>query len=116
MNLLSHSCRLQKAHDGEEIISFGVLLKKSSKTLLYFYPKDNTPGCTLEAQDFSRLKTDFEKKGIQIIGVSKDTSSDHVKFQHSCGLAIDLIADEEGVLCDAFTVLGSKNMYGKMIF
>lgn len=68
------------------IMTLTSLLSNSPKTLLYFYPKDNTPGCTLEAQDFTRLKPDFAKLGIQIIGVSKDSQASHEKFTTSCNL------------------------------
>jgi len=70
------------------------LLKQSPKTLLYFYPKDDTPGCTLEAVDFTRLKSEFESLGIQIIGVSKDSETSHEKFCNKHNLGIQLIADE----------------------
>ena len=89
------------------------LLSKSEKTLLYFYPKDNTPGCTMEAQDFTRLKWDFAKLGIQIIGVSKDSEASHEKFVSSCSLGIELISDTTGELHEEFGVIGEKNMYGK---
>jgi peroxiredoxin Q/BCP len=89
------------------------LLSQSEKTLLYFYPKDNTPGCTLEAQDFTRLKQDFTALGIQVIGVSKDSDASHEKFTTSCNLGITLISDESGELHDQFGVIGEKNMYGK---
>ena len=89
-------------------------LTKSEKTLLYFYPKDNTPGCTLEAQDFTRLKNDFAKLGIQIIGVSKDSEASHEKFTTSCGLGIPLISDVDGTLHEQFGVIGEKKNYGKV--
>ncbi|MDD2693660.1 MAG: peroxiredoxin [Candidatus Gracilibacteria bacterium] len=89
-------------------------LSKSPKTLLYFYPKDNTPGCTLEAQDFTRLKKDFEVLGIQIIGVSKDSETSHANFRDSCNLGITLISDEDGSLHEQFGVIGEKKNYGKI--
>ena len=90
------------------------LLSQSEKTLLYFYPKDNTPGCTLEAQDFTRLKKDFEALGIQIIWVSKDSESSHANFRDSCNLGIMLISDESGELHEQFGVIGEKKNYGKV--
>lgn len=73
--------------DGELVdTTLEKLLSKSLKTLLYFYPKDNTPGCTLEAQDFTRLRADFENLGIHIVGVSKDDGKSHEKFRISCAL------------------------------
>jgi thioredoxin-dependent peroxiredoxin len=86
------------------------ILESSPKTLLYFYPKDNTPGCTLEGQDFSRLLRDFKAKGIQVIGVSKDSDTSHLHFQQSCSISLPLISDT-GELCDIFSVMGEKNMY-----
>ena len=90
------------------------LLSQSDKTLLYFYPKDNTPGCTMEAQDFTRLKSDFASLGIQIIGVSKDTEVSHEKFTTSCNLGIELISDTTGELHEQFSVIGEKKNYGKV--
>lgn len=90
------------------------VLFDSPRTLLYFYPKDNTPGCTLEAQDFTRLKNDFAKLGIQIIGVSKDSEVSHEKFTTSCGLGIPLISDVDGTLHEQFGVIGEKKNYGKV--
>ncbi len=98
-----------------ETLEFSAILARSPKTLLYFYPKDNTPGCTLEGQDFTRLTPNFAELGIQIIGVSKDDTDSHSHFQTSCGIGIPLIADD-GSLCDQFSVMGEKNMYGKIIF
>lgn len=97
---------------GTSASTLGELLSRSSKTLLYFYPKDNTPGCTLEAKDFSRLKSDFASAGIQIVGVSLDGTESHAKFRDSCGLAIDLISDDKS-LHDSFGVIGEKKNYGK---
>lgn len=90
------------------------ILSQSPKTLLYFYPKDNTPGCTLEAQDFTRLKKEFAALGIQIIGVSKDSESSHAHFRDSCSLGIELISDETGELHEQFGVIGEKKNYGKI--
>lgn len=98
-----------------ETLTLAQILSVSPKTLLYFYPKDNTPGCTLEGQDFTRLAAEFEAKGIRIVGVSKDDAASHVKFQSSCGIGLPLISDD-GSLCDQFGVMGEKNMYGKKIF
>ncbi len=96
-------------------LDFSKILSTSPRTLLYFYPKDDTPGCTLEGQDFTRLKEDFLSKGIQIIGVSLDDVKSHNHFQISCGIGIPLISDD-GSLVRQFAVMGEKNMYGKKIF
>lgn len=90
------------------------LLSTSERTLLYFYPKDDTPGCTLEAQDFTRLVPEFWELGIQIIGVSKDSESSHEKFCNKYSLGIQLISDESGELHEQFGVIGEKKNYGKV--
>ena len=82
--------------------------------VLYFYPKDDTPWCTLEAQTFTRLKSDFSLLGIQIIGVSKDSEASHEKFITKCDLGIRLIADEDSSLHEQFWVIGEKKNYGKI--
>jgi thioredoxin-dependent peroxiredoxin len=90
------------------------LLTKAPRTLLYFYPKDNTPGCTLEAQDFTRLKKDFESLGIHITWVSKDSEASHAKFRESCSLGIELFSDTEGKIHEEFGVIWEKKNYGKV--
>jgi thioredoxin-dependent peroxiredoxin len=74
-------------------MSLSTYLQKSPLTLLYFYPKDDTPGCTLEVQDFTRLQSEFATLGIQIIGVSQDSEESHEHFRVKCDLGIELIAD-----------------------
>jgi thioredoxin-dependent peroxiredoxin len=95
-------------------MSLSSFLSISPLTLLYFYPKDDTTGCTMEAQDFTRLKKEFEALGIQIIGVSKDSETSHAKFSTKCNLGIDLISDEDGSLHNQFGVIGEKKNYGKV--
>ena len=95
--------------------SFEKILKKSEKTLLYFYPKDNTPGCTTEANDFSQLAPEFEALGIQIIGVSKDSSASHAKFIENQMIAFELISDPNLELHKYFWAYGEKNNYGKIV-
>lgn len=90
------------------------LLSTSPLTLLYFYPKDDTPGCTLEAQDFTRLAGEFAKLDIQIIWVSKDSESSHAKFCNKYNLSIQLISDEDESLHNQFSVIGEKKNYGKV--
>ncbi|GAB0174135.1 MAG: peroxiredoxin [Candidatus Altimarinota bacterium] len=90
------------------------ILQGNKKTLLYFYPKDDTPGCTLEAQDFTRLKDEFKALGIHIIGVSKDSEISHAKFRDKCNLGIELISDTSGELHEQFGVIGEKKNYGKV--
>ena len=83
------------------------------KVVLYFCPKDMTPGCTIEANDFSALSADFEKTGTVVIGVSKDTPKRHDKFCEKHDLKIHLVSDTEGTLCDAYQVWKEKSMYGR---
>ncbi len=91
------------------------LLSFSDRTLLYFYPKDNTPGCTIENKDFSAFKKEFSDLWITIIGVSKDSISSHEKFISSQELQIDLISDPELILHKELGAYGEKNNYGKIV-
>jgi thioredoxin-dependent peroxiredoxin len=86
---------------------------KGKKIVLYFYPKDDTSGCTLEAQDFSRLKGDFEKAGAVIIGMSPDSAKKHAKFREKQGLSVELVADEATSTLQAYGVWAEKSMYGR---
>lgn len=86
---------------------------KGQKIILYFYPKDNTSGCTLESKDFTCLSEDFKSKGYRIIGVSKDTIKSHHKFIEQQELNLLLLADPEKQLIEAFDVLKEKSMYGR---
>lgn len=90
------------------------LLSQSPLTLLYFYPKDDTPGCTLEASDFTRLKSEFEALGIHIIWISKDSETSHAKFCNKYNLGIQLVSDEDESLHNQFGVIGEKKNYGKV--
>ncbi len=81
--------------------------------VLYFYPKDDTPGCTNEASQFRDLYAKFERKGARIVGVSRDTPESHQKFKAKYKIPFTLLADTESKLCDAFGVIVEKNMYGK---
>jgi peroxiredoxin Q/BCP len=81
--------------------------------VLYFYPKDDTPGCTSEASQFRDLHAKFEKKGARIVGVSRDSAESHRKFKAKYSIPFTLLADTDSRLCDAFGVIVEKNMYGK---
>ena len=83
--------------------------------ILYFYPKDSTPGCTTQAVGFSCLKDQFNALGCQIIGVSRDSVKAHQNFTEKKALTINLISDKEEVLCKHFDVIKEKNMYGKQV-
>jgi len=80
--------------------------------VLYFYPRDDTPGCTLEAKDFDRLAADFAKAGTRVIGISKDDLASHGKFRAKHGLGITLASDAANV-ADDYGVWVEKNLYGK---
>ena len=86
------------------------------KIILYFYPKDDTPGCTLEGHDFNRLKDQFSKLNTSIYGVSRDSLKSHEKFVKKCGFRFELLSDEEEKVCQLFDVIKEKNMYGKKVF
>ncbi|PJK09949.1 peroxiredoxin [Lysobacteraceae bacterium NML120232] len=81
--------------------------------VLYFYPKDNTPGCTTEGLDFNALLPEFEKLNARILGVSKDSVRSHAGFTRKHGFAFDLISDADEALCRAFGVIQMKKLYGR---
>lgn len=83
--------------------------------VLYFYPKDDTPGCTVEGKDFSAKHKDFLKADTQVVGVSRDSVASHERFVRKHGLSITLISDGDEHLCNAFGVIKEKNMYGKKV-
>ncbi|MFN3233921.1 MAG: thioredoxin-dependent thiol peroxidase [Gammaproteobacteria bacterium] len=86
---------------------------KGKKVVLYFYPKDNTPGCTKESCGFNESLSKFEKHNVVVLGVSKDDVKKHQKFKEKYGFQFNLLADTEGELCKAYGVLAEKNMFGK---
>lgn len=86
------------------------------KIVLYLYPKDATPGCTLEANEFESLKADFEKQGYQIFGLSKDSLKKHENFCAKQNLTFPLLSDENGSLIEALGSWVEKSMYGKTYF
>jgi thioredoxin-dependent peroxiredoxin len=83
------------------------------KLVIYFYPKDDTSGCTREAQDFTALAGDFEKAGTWILGVSKDDAKSHAKFIGKYDLKVPLASDPKGAVCEAFGTWVEKSMYGR---
>jgi thioredoxin-dependent peroxiredoxin len=97
--------------DGGATITLSSL--RPGKVVLYFYPKDDTPGCTLEAQDFNARIADFTAAGTTVIGVSKDSVKSHDKFCKKFGLGIILASDENGHTCEDYGVWLEKSMYGK---
>lgn len=97
--------------DGGETLSLASL--KGQPVVLYFYPRDDTPGCTTEAKDFTAMAADFAAAGATVIGVSKDTVAKHEKFRDKHGLGIVLVSDAEGDLCERYGTWVEKSMYGK---
>ena len=85
----------------------------SDPVVLYFYPKDDTSGCTREAQDFTALAPDFATAGVRVVGVSRDAMKKHDKFIAKYDLAVPLASDEDGALSDAFGTWVEKSMYGR---
>ena len=83
--------------------------------VIYFYPKDDTPGCTLEGQDFRDQHAKFKRLGIKVLGVSRDSIISHEKFRKKHSLPFELIADTDEKLCQQFGVIKEKNMYGKKV-
>ncbi len=88
---------------------------KGKKVVLYFYPKDNTPGCTTEACDFRDNIKSLESKGIVVIGISKDSIESHKKFKEKFELPFTLLSDEEHTVLEKYGVWKEKNMYGKKV-
>ena len=96
---------------GEKTIDFRKM--EGQAFILYFYPKDDTPGCAQEGSDFTKAHKQFKKAQVEIFGVSKDSLSSHEKFKAKQKYSFDLISDNEGKLCKAFNVLKTKSMFGK---
>lgn len=84
--------------------------------ILYFYPKDDTPGCTVEGADFRDRYEEFKKAGYMVFGVSRDSLKSHERFKAKMTFPFELLADEEETLCKLFNVIKEKNMYGKKVF
>lgn len=96
---------------GEQTISLADL--KGKKVVLYFYPKDNTPGCTRESQDFRDLHDEFAALNTVILGVSRDSVRTHENFKAKHEFPFDLLSDKDEALCGLFDVIKEKKMYGK---
>ncbi len=100
----------------ETTLSDGSVLDLSNPKkplVLYFYPKDDTSGCTKEAQDFTQLAGDFEKAGVKVVGLSRDPMKKHEKFISKYELKVPLASDEDGRISDAFGTWVEKSMYGR---
>jgi peroxiredoxin Q/BCP len=97
--------------DGGTTVTLSAL--RPQKVVLYFYPKDDTPGCTTEGIDFTRLAGEFTDAGTVVVGMSKDSVADHDKFCRKHGLGIILASDADGDTCERYGVWVEKNMYGR---
>jgi peroxiredoxin Q/BCP len=86
---------------------------KGHPVVVYFYPKDDTSGCTREAQDFTALAADFAKAGVKVIGISPDSAASHAKFRKKYELTVSLAADEDKSVAQAYGVWVEKSMYGR---
>jgi peroxiredoxin Q/BCP len=110
---------------GKKIEAFSVATTASAKLtnkdlagrpyVLYFYPKDDTPGCTVEGKDFRDRHAEFGKLKVRVLGVSRDSLASHAKFQGKYDLPFELISDADEKLCRQFDVIKQKNMYGKKV-
>lgn len=104
---------IKLASTGDQIIQLSDFRGKN--IVLYFYPKDNTPGCTLEGQDFRDNKRKFSARNTVILGVSRDSVKSHENFKSKQSFSFDLLSDPDEKLCKQFDVIKEKNMYGKKV-
>lgn len=115
MTAVGKKIRNFKADSTAGELSLNDLLGEDKHLVLYFYPKDNTPGCTTESQEFQANKRKFANAGASIVGVSRDSLKSHENFRTKHGLAFQLISDPDETLCEQFGVMKMKNMYGKKV-
>ncbi len=99
--------------DSSEGEKFFMSKQKGRSAVIYFYPKDNTPGCTNESKDFKKFYKQFQALDVDVYGISKDSLSSHEKFIEKLGLPFPLLSDPEEVACEIFDVMKMKNMYGR---
>ena len=95
--------------------TFTLSAHKGKAVVIYFYPKDDTPGCTTEGQQFRDLYPEFTGLGAEIVGVSRDTLASHEKFKAKMSFPFELLADTDEAMCSMFGVMKMKNMYGKQV-
>ncbi|HVY05382.1 MAG TPA: peroxiredoxin [Burkholderiales bacterium] len=103
----------EAASTGNETFTSSAAL--GSPLVLYFYPKDNTPGCTIEGEQFRDLHADFRKLGCAVYGVSRDSLKSHESFKAKMAFPFDLLSDPDEKLCAMFGVMKMKNMYGRQV-
>ena len=103
----------------EAVATGGKMLSLSQfhgrKLVLYFYPKDNTPGCTTEGQDFAALYSQFQAAGCDVVGVSRDSVKSHESFKAKLAMPFELLSDPDEQVCELYGVMKLKNMYGKQV-
>ena len=95
--------------------NFRLSAAKGTPLVLYFYPKDNTPGCTTEGQQFRDLYSEFQHLGCAIFGISRDSLKSHETFKSKMGFPFDLLSDADEKACKLFDVIRMKNMYGRKV-
>jgi peroxiredoxin Q/BCP len=100
---------------GTSGISFSLHAQRGHPVVLYFYPKDNTPGCTTEGQNFRDLHAQFAKLQCPVFGVSRDSLKSHENFKAKMAFPFELLSDAEETACKLFNVIKMKNMYGKQV-
>ena len=100
---------------GSDRVDFKLSNYSGKKIILYFYPKDDTPGCTIEGNDFNHLLAKFEEKNTLVFGISRDGIESHCKFIDKYGFKFKLLSDTDEVVCKLFDVIQEKNMYGKIV-
>ena len=96
-------------------VPFRLSEQRGSKLVLYFYPRDNTPGCTAEGSDFRELHAQFRRAGARIFGISRDSVASHERFKEKMRFPFELLADPDEALCRQFGVMKDKVMYGKKV-
>ncbi len=97
------------------ISPFRLCAARGHSLVIYFYPKDNTPGCTTEAQQFRDLHDQFRQAGAEVLGLSRDSLKSHQGFKANLDLPFELLSDAEEKVCQQFGVIKMKNMYGKQV-
>ena len=95
--------------------TFRLSESKAKLLVIYFYPKDNTPGCTTEGLNFRDLHPEFRGAGCEIVGISRDSLKSHENFKAKMGFPFELLSDEDEKVCNLFGVIKMKNMYGKQV-
>ena len=95
--------------------TFQLHTARGKSLVIFFYPKDNTPGCTTESQQFRDLYPDFSKSGCEVVGISRDSMKSHENFKAKFSLPYALLSDSEEKVCELFGVMKLKNMYGKQV-